>query len=327
MRRRLCPHYSMENTMIKNASVTDFIILGFSNHPNVNLIMFSAFLCVYIVIVLGNILIIVIIYFDPALHTPMYFFLRNLSFLDLSYISVTLPKMLANLLSDNKTISFASCAVQMFFFLFFGITGCFLLACMAFDRYSAICNPLRYTVIMNKRPICSQLVIGAYICGSMNSMVQTSFTFSLHFCGSKKIDHFFCDVPPLLKLSCTDTYINQMVMFALSSLIIGTTALIILISYAYIICAVLQTRSVAGRHKTFSTCTSHIMVVSIFYGTLAFMYVQPSWLASPDKILYTVFTPLINPLIYSLRNKEVKEALGRALNKCMVFPQIRINSL
>uniref|UniRef100_A0A8C8RGQ2 Olfactory receptor n=1 Tax=Pelusios castaneus TaxID=367368 RepID=A0A8C8RGQ2_9SAUR len=306
--------------------VTEFILLGFGRGQEIQLVLFVMFLMIYTITVLGNITLVFTIRADSRLQTPMYFFLMNLSLLDFCYSSTIAPKAMMSFLAGSKTISFRGCATQFFFFALFVSTEAFILAAMAYDRYSAICNPLLYSVAISK-PICIQLVMGAYICGSVNSIVQTGFTFTLSFCGSNKIDHFFCDVPPLLKLACNDTHINEMVLFALSSLIIVTTALIILISYTYIISAVLQIRSAVGRHKTFSTCTSHIMVVSIFYGTVSFMYVQPSWLTSPDLILYTVFTPLINPLIYSLRNKEVKEALGRALNKCMVFPQIRINSL
>uniref|UniRef100_A0A8C8RGG6 Olfactory receptor n=1 Tax=Pelusios castaneus TaxID=367368 RepID=A0A8C8RGG6_9SAUR len=293
--------------------VTEFILLGFGRGQEIQLVLFVMFLMIYTITVLGNITLVFTIRADSRLQTPMYFFLMNLSLLDFCYSSTIAPKAMMSFLAGSKTISFRGCATQFFFFALFVSTEAFILAAMAYDRYSAICNPLLYSVAISK-PICIQLVMGAYICGSVNSIVQTGFTFTLSFCGSNKIDHFFCDVPPLLKLACNDTHINEMVLFALSSLIIVTTALIILISYTYIISAVLQIRSAVGRHKTFSTCTSHIMVVSIFYGTVSFMYVQPI-LNKFFSVLYTVFTPLINPLIYSLRNKEVKEALGRALNK------------
>ncbi|XP_026518858.1 olfactory receptor 1019-like [Terrapene carolina triunguis] len=306
-----------------HTAVTEFILLGFGRGPGLQVVPFVMFLLIYIITVLGNTILVLTITADCHLQTPMYFLLMNLSLLDLCYSSVIAPRATVSFLTDTKAISYRGCATQFFFFALFVSTEAFILTAMAYNRYTAICNPLLYPTTMSK-PVCIQLVVGSYLCGSVNAMVQTSFTFTLRFCGSNEIDHFFCDVPPLLNLSCTDTYINQMVLFALSGVIIVSTALIILVSYAYIISAVLQTRCAGGRHKTFSTCTSHIVAVSLFYGTVSFMYAQPSSLSSPDQskvvsVFYTLVIPMLNPFIYSLRNKDVKEALRRTIGCIMVL--------
>ncbi|XP_044840758.1 olfactory receptor 12-like [Mauremys mutica] len=306
-----------------HTEVTEFILLGFGRGPGLQVVPFVMFLVIYIITVLGNTILVLTITANSRLHTPMYFLLMNLSLLDLCYSSAIAPRAAVNFLTDAKIISYRGCATQLFFFALFVSTEAFILTAMAYDRYTAICNPLLYSTTMSK-PVCIQLVMGSYLCASVNAMVQTSFTFTLRFCGSNEIDHFFCDVPPLLTLSCTDTYINQMVLFALSSVIIVSTALIILVSYVYIISAVLQTRCATGRHKTFSTCTSHIVAVSLFYGTVFFMYAQPSSLSFPDQskvvsVFYTLVIPMLNPFIYSLRNKDVKEALRRTIGCIMVL--------
>uniref|UniRef100_A0A452H1V4 Olfactory receptor n=1 Tax=Gopherus agassizii TaxID=38772 RepID=A0A452H1V4_9SAUR len=305
-----------------HTAVTEFILLGFGRGPGLQVIPFVMFLVIYIIAVLGNTILVLTIRANSSLHTPMYFLLMNLSLLDLCYSSVIAPRAAVSFLTVVKVISYRGCATQFFFFGLFVNTETFILTAMAYDRYTAICNPLLYPTTMSM-PVCIQLVVGSYLCGSVNAMVQTGLTFTLRFCGSE-IDHFFCDVPPLLTLSCTDTYINQMVMFALSGIIIVSTALIILVSYVYIISAVLQTRSAAGRYKTFSTCTSHIVAVSLFYGTVSFMYAQPSSLSFPDQskvvsVFYTLVIPMLNPFIYSLRNKDVKEALRRTIGCIMVL--------
>ncbi|XP_050774777.1 olfactory receptor 12-like [Gopherus flavomarginatus] len=305
-----------------HTAVTEFILLGFGRGPGLQVIPFVMFLVIYIIAVLGNTILVLTIRANSSLHTPMYFLLMNLSLLDLCYSSVIAPRAAVSFLTVVKVISYRGCATQFFFFGLFVNTETFILTAMAYDRYTAICSPLLYPTTMSM-PVCIQLVVGSYLCGSVNAMVQTGLTFTLRFCGSE-IDHFFCDVPPLLTLSCTDTYINQMVMFALSGIIIVSTALIILVSYVYIISAVLQTRSAAGRYKTFSTCTSHIVAVSLFYGTVSFMYAQPSSLSFPDQskvvsVFYTLVIPMLNPFIYSLRNKDVKEALRRTIGCIMVL--------
>ena len=306
------------NELNKNYSEgMEFILLGFRTSPDVQILLFSLFLLIYMVIVAGNISMLVVTKIDSRLHTPMYFFLRNLSYLDLCYFSVIAPQTLATLLSKDKRISYNGCATQFFFFALFVGTEGFLLAVMAYDRFSAICSPFLYTVRMSQQA-CVRLVIASYVCGCINSMIQTGFTFSLRFCGENRLDHFFCDVPALIKISCVDTLVNEIVLFILSALIIITTTTVILVSYACILSTVLKIPSAHGRSKTFSTCSSHIAVVSLFYGTVFFMYAQPGAISSPEKnkiiaVFYTLIIPMLNPLIYSLRNKEVKNTVERIL--------------
>ena len=308
----------MKNELNKNYSdVMEFILLGFRTSPDVQILLFSLFLLIYMVIVMGNISMLVVIKINSRLHTPMYFFLRNLSYLDLCYSSVIAPKTLATFLSKDKRISYNGCATQFFFFALFVGTEGFLLAVMAYDRFSAICSPFLYTVRMSQQA-CVRLVIASYVCGCINSMIQTGFTFSLGFCGENRLDHFFCDVPALIKISCVDTLVNEIVLFILSALIIITTTTVILVSYACILSTVLKIPSAHGRSKTFSTCSSHIAVVSLFYGTVFFMYAQPGAISSPEKnkiiaVFYTLIIPMLNPLIYSLRNREVKNTVERIL--------------
>lgn len=297
--------------------LTDFILLGFWTSPEAQVPLFLLFLFIYLVILLGNLSMLTVIKIDSRLHTPMYFFLQNLSFLDLCYSTVIAPKALATFFSKEKKISYNECATQFFFFALFVGTEGFFLAVMAYDRFSAICSPFLYTVHMSQ-PACIRLVAGSYICGCINSMIQTGFTFSLRFCGENRLDHFFCDVPALIKISCVDTFVNEIVLFILSALIIISTITIILVSYAYILSTVLKIPSTHGRSKTFSTCGSHIAVVSLFYGTVFFMYAQPGSISSPEKskivaVFYTLIIPMLNPLIYSLRNTEVKSALKKTL--------------
>ncbi|XP_052021755.1 olfactory receptor 12-like [Apodemus sylvaticus] len=308
----------MKGELKRNYSeLTEFILLGFRTSPKFQVFLFLVFLMIYMVTVVGNVSMITVIKMDSRLQTPMYFFLRNLSYLDLCYSTVIAPKTLANFLTSEKKISYNGCAAQFFFFALFVTTECFLLAVMAFDRFSAICSPLLYHVHMSQK-VCVQLVTGSYVCGCINSMIQTGFTFSLRFCGENRVDHFFCDVPALIKISCVDTFVNEIVLFILSALIVISTITIILISYAYILSTVLKIPSTHGRSKTFSTCGSHIAVVSLFYGTVFFMYAQPGSISSPEKskivaVFYTLITSLLNPLIYSLRNRDVKDAAKKIL--------------
>ncbi|XP_037371283.1 olfactory receptor 12-like [Talpa occidentalis] len=308
----------MKSELNRNYSeVTEFILLGFKTSPEVQILLFVLFLLIYMVIVVGNISMLIVIKIDSRLHTPMYFFIRNLSCLDICYSTVIAPKTLATFLSKEKKISYNGCATQFFFFALFVGTEGFLLAVMAYDRFSAICSPFLYTVRMSQMA-CARLVLTSYICGSINSMIQTGFTFSLRFCGENRLDHFFCDVPALIKISCVDTFVNEIVLFILSASIIISTTAVILVSYAYILSTVLKIPSTSGRSKTFSTCTSHITVVSLFYGTVFFMYAQPGAISSPEKskviaVFYTLVIPMLNPLIYSLRNREVKNAVKRIL--------------
>ncbi|XP_065270034.1 olfactory receptor 9S13-like [Emys orbicularis] len=256
---------------------------------------------------------------NSRLHTPLYFFLMNLSVLDFCFTSTITPKAMVSFLAGSKAIPYNGCATQFFFFSVFLAAEGFLLAAMAYDRYIFICNPLLYPITMSKW-VCVQLVAGSYFGGCVNSMVQPGFTFTLHYCGSNEIDHFFCDGPPSISLATSDTYVNNLVMFTLCGLIIGSTSLFMLISYAYIISTILRIHSAEGRHKAFSTCTAYRIAVSLFYGSTAFMYAQPTWLTSlyPRKtvsVFYTFVIRMMNPLICSLKNKEVKEAWVRTMGK------------
>ena len=293
----------------------EFVLDGFGGGPQTQALLFALFLVLYLVDVLGNLTMIVVITLDARLHSPMYFFLKNLSFLDLCYSSVIYPKALFDLMSSTKVITFAGCVTQFFFFSTMITTEGFLLAVMAYDRFMAICSPLRYPISMCPS-VCACLVLGSYCGGCFNSILQINFTFSLPFCSSNHIDHFFCDVPPLLKLACADTTINELVMFGLCGLIIVGTTLVVLVSYGYITVTILRMHSGGGRHKLFSTCGSHMTAVSLFYGTLFVMYAQPGAVESMEQgkvvsVFYTLVIPMLNPLIYSLRNKEVKDALWR----------------
>nr|XP_028595033.1 olfactory receptor 1019-like [Podarcis muralis] len=295
--------------------VTEFILLGFMDHPELWTILFLAFILIYIVTVSGNLGIIILAALDANLHTPMYFFLSNLSLVDIGYSTTIVPRLLMTFLQKNSTIPFTECTVQFYFFCMFVTVETCLLTVMAYDRFTAICNPLLYFVAMSKK-LCLVLVTSAYICGFVNSAAQTLVIFSLSFCSSNVINHFFCDLPPILKLSCSSTAVANTVHFIFATSIIMSTLLIILISYTYIIFAILRIRSAQGRHKAFSTCASHFMAVTIFYGTIIFMYMRPNSGVSNDEdkivsVFYTLVIPMLNPLIYSLRNKDVKDAFIR----------------
>ncbi|XP_048374236.1 olfactory receptor 10A7-like [Sphaerodactylus townsendi] len=304
-----------ENIPQNSTALFEFILLGLSDEPNVQSILFSIFLVIYIIILAGNLLIILLTLLDPALHTPMYFFLRNLSFLEICYTSVNVPKMLENLMSGNKSISFLGCAVQTYFTFFLGGSECFLLATMAYDRYVAICKPLHYHVLMNSK-VCLGLAVASWLSGFFMSFGHTSMVFTLSFCGSNEINHFFCDIPPLLKLACGDTSGTEIAVFAVAMIFVTFPFVLILMSYAGIIATILGISSAEGRRKAFSTCSSHLIVVILFFGSASIIYLKPNSTYSPntDKYLslfYTVFSPILNPIIYSLRNKEVKSAFKR----------------
>ncbi|PNI44829.1 OR5AP2 isoform 1 [Pan troglodytes] len=299
--------------------VTEFLLLGLSDNPDLQGVLFALFLLIYMATMVGNLGMIVLIKIVLCLHTPMYFFLSSLSFVDASYSSSVTPKMLVNLMAENKAISFHGCAAQFYFFGSFLGTECFLLAMMAYDRYAAIWNPLLYPVLMSGR-ICFLLIATSFLAGCGNAAIHTGMTFRLSFCGSNRINHFYCDTPPLLKLSCSDTHFNGIVIMAFSSFIVISCIMIVLISYLCIFIAVLKLPSLEGRHKAFSTCASHLMAVTIFFGTILFMYLRPtsSYSMEQDKVVsvfYTVIIPMLNPLIYSLKNKDVKKALKKILWK------------
>ncbi|CAM5148074.1 unnamed protein product [Natator depressus] len=304
-----------------HSEVTEFILSGLTDRPELQVPLFVVFLLIYGITLVGNGGMILLITIDPRLHTPMYFFLRNLSFCDLCLSSTISPKMLLNLLAERKGISYTACAVQMYLSIAFGDAECFLLAVMAYDRYVAICNPLLYTVTMS-RQLCKQLVAGVYAVGLVDSMIPTCVTFRLSLCSSNIVNHFFCDIPPLLALSCSDTRINEIMMFAFTLCMTGSRFVAILLSYVYITSTILQISSAAGRRKAFSTCSFHLTAVVLFYGSLLFMYLRPpsSYSMDTDKVasvFYTLVIPMLNPLIYSLRNMEVKDALRRAMNKLL----------
>ncbi|XP_053324493.1 olfactory receptor 5V1-like isoform X2 [Spea bombifrons] len=291
----------------------DFMILGLSDLPDLKVILFCILLLIYLLTLTGNAIIILMSRLDKRLHKPMYFFLSNLSFLDICYTSTTMPKMLQVLLMQRKSISFVGCAVQMYFFLAFIGTECVLLGIMSYDRFLAICNPLRYSVIMSSR-LCISLASISWISGLLNSAVHTFFTFRLDFCGSNKINYFFCDIPPLLSLSCEDTSVNEVLLLSIGVFIGWTPFLCIIISYIYIIVTIIKMKSSEGQRKAFSTCASHLTVVILYYGSAIFNYVRPisSYSLGKDKVisvLYSVVTPMLNPLIYTLKNKEVKVAM------------------
>nr|XP_006117333.2 olfactory receptor 1019-like [Pelodiscus sinensis] len=299
--------------------VTEFILSGLTDRPELQVPLFVLFLLIYAVTMMGNGGMILLITIETRLHTPMYFFLRSLSFCDLCYSSVIVPTLLLNFLAERKSISYTACAVQIYLFVSCADTECLLLAVMAYDRYVAICNPLLYTVTM-PRQRCNQLVAACYAVGLVDSMLLTCLTFRLSFCRSNVLNYFCCDIPPLLMLSCSDTQINEIVLFASMCYIMMGSFVIILLSYACIISSILRIRSAEGRRKAFSTCTCHLITVVILYGTLLFMYFRPtsSYSLATDKVasvFYTAVIPMLNPLIYSLRNKEVKHALNKAYNK------------
>ncbi|XP_040087927.1 olfactory receptor 12-like [Oryx dammah] len=306
---------SLRNGNLSLMPLQEFVLDGFGGGPQSQALLFALFLALYVVAVLGNLTMMVVITLDARLHSPVYFFLKNLSFVDLCYSSVITPKALANFLSSSKVITFEGCATQFFFFSLLVTTEGFLLAVMAYDRFVAICSPLRYPISM-RSSVCARLMLGCYCGGCLNSILQTSFTFSLPFCSSNHIDHFLCDVPPLLKLACADTTVNELVLLGICGLIIVGTTLVVLTSYGYITVTILRMCSGRGRHKLFSTCGSHMTAVSLFYGTLFVMYAQPGAVQSMEQgkvvsVFYTLVIPMLNPLVYSLRNKDVKEALRR----------------
>ncbi|XP_057609039.1 olfactory receptor 10AG1-like [Chionomys nivalis] len=305
------------------STVTQFLLLGFSDLPNLQGLLFGMFSIMYVIILFGNSFIIVITRIDPSLHNPMYFFLSNFSFLEICYVSVTLPRVLYSIWTQDRSISLLACATQMCFFLILAATDSILLAVMSYDRYVAICNPLHYPLVMNQKK-CTQLAVGSWLGGMPFQLGQTCQIFSLHFCNSNLIDHFFCDIPPVLKLACGDTSVNELYAYAVVILLATIPFLLILTSYSKIIATILKLPTAEGRAKAFSTCSSHLVVVILFYGSASITYLMPKsrHSALSDKLLslfYTVVTPMFNPMIYSLRNKEVIAALKRLHSDVLVW--------
>ncbi|KAG6539581.1 olfactory receptor [Crotalus adamanteus] len=303
--------------------VEEFILLGFTDHVTLQRVLFVIFLLIYIITIVGNVEIIVTVKNDSHLQTPMYFFLSNLSFLDLCYSSVVTPKMLVNFLVERKVILYTGCILQLFFYAGLATTECYLLAVMAYDRYVAICNPLKYTTIMSKT-VCISLVVLCYIAGFLNTSIHVGFRLRLTCCHSNLINHFFCDGPPLTHLYCSDIQLVQILLFAFAGFNEVATTSIVVISYCYILATILQMRSLESIYKAFSTCSSHLIVVCTFYGTLLFMYLRPtsSYSLEQDKIVsvfYVVIIPMLNPIIYSFRNKEVRNAMKKTFQR-IPFP-------
>ena len=301
------------------SSFTGFILLGFSDRLQLEPVLFVVLLIFYIFTLLGNTTIIALSYLDPRLHTPMYFFLSNLSFLDMCYTTSIVPQLLFNLSRADKSISFGGCVVQMYISLALGCTECILLGVMAFDRYAAVCRPLHYTVIMQPH-LCALMASASWVTGFANSLLQTVLVFLLPRCGRNKLAHFFCEVPSFLKLACVDTTMNVYVTFFGSVIILLTPVSLIMFSYGQIVRAVLRIKSTAGQRKAFGTCGSHLTVVSLFFGTAIYVYYQPSSKNSQDQdkfmsLFYTVIIPMTNPLIYTLRNRDVNGALKKVLWK------------
>uniref|UniRef100_A0A8C3XS49 Olfactory receptor n=1 Tax=Chelydra serpentina TaxID=8475 RepID=A0A8C3XS49_CHESE len=305
-------------------TVTEFILLGFGDLPDLQILLFLLFLVIYMATIAGNSLVMVLIVADQHFHTPMYFFLGNLSCLEICYTSTILPRILASLLTGDRTISVSGCMTQLYFFGGLVGTECSLLAAMSYDRYLAICKPLHYSALMTTR-FCLQLAAGSWLNGFLASSIIISLASQLIFCGTNKIDHFFCDLTPIVKLSCSNTRLVTLLDIVLSSVFTLPPFLLTLSSYVCIITTILRIPSTAGRQKAFSTCSSHLIVVTIFYGTLMIVYMLPNTKRLRDlhkffSLSYTVLTPMINPLIYSLRNKEVKEALRKGMWKCVSHP-------
>lgn len=301
----------------------DFVFVGLTSSHTVQIVLFFVFLTIYTATLMENLGMVALIRASPRLHTPMYFFLSNLSFLDVCFSSVFVPKTLINVLAEKKSISFVGCLMQMFFFIGLGSSECFLLAAMAYDRYVAICKPLLYPVLMSPR-VCNFLVVGSYVLGLLHSLIHTLFTVRVSFCGSNVINHFFCDITALLSTASSDTYVNELLIYYLAGLVELITVLSVAVSYTYILQHTMRISTAAGRLKTFSTCTSHLTVVSVFHGAILILHFRPKDSSGSfaqdvsDKVLsvfYTIVIPVLNPLIYSLRNKEVKDAFGRAQRK------------
>ncbi|KAL1778766.1 olfactory receptor 1496 [Sigmodon hispidus] len=295
--------------------ISQFLFLGLPIPPEHKNLFYALFLAMYLITILGNLIIIILILLDSHFHTPMYLFLSNLSFSDLCFSSVTMPKLLQNMQRQNPSISYVGCLTQMYFLLFFGDMESFLLVVMAYDRYVAICFPLHYTSIMNPK-VCACLLLPWWILAMFNAMMHTLLMARLSFCENNMILHFFCDILALLKLACLDTYINELMISIMSSLIGIIPFLLIVVSYARIVFSILKVHSTQAIHKVFSTCGSHLSVVSLFYGTVIGVYFYPPANNSTLKetvvaMMYTVVTPMLNPFIYSLRNRDIKEALLR----------------
>ncbi|XP_007519651.2 olfactory receptor 5B2-like [Erinaceus europaeus] len=305
--------------MENQTAVTEFFLLGLTDAPELQMPLFIVFTLIYLFNVVGNLGMILLIFTDFRLHTPMYFFLSNLSLVDFGSSSTVNPKVMAGFLLGDKIISYNACAAQLFFFVTFATVENYLLASMAYDRYAAVCKPLHYTTIMTTS-MCTRLAIGSSICGFLNSVIHVGDIFSLSFCKSNVVHHFFCDVPAVLALSCSDKHLSEMILVLISTFNVFFALLVIFISYISIFITILKMHSTKGHKKALSTCASHLTTVSIFYGTVIFMYLLPSSSHSMDtdkitSVFYTMIIPMLNPLVYSLRNKEVKNAFKHTIER------------
>ncbi|XP_062949664.1 olfactory receptor 5B3-like [Cynocephalus volans] len=305
--------------MENRTEVTQFVLLGLTNASELQVPLFTMFALIFLINVVGNLGMIILILWDSRLHNPMYFFLSNLSLVDICYSSAVTPKVMGGLLVGDKVISYNACAAQAFFFGGFASVENLLLASMAYDRYAAVCKPLHYTTTMTTNA-CVCLAIGCYVGGFLNASIHTGETFSLSFCMSNVVHHFFCDVPAVMALSCSDRRVNELILVYVASINIFFALLLILISYLFIFITILKMHSSAGYQKALSTCVSHLTAVLIFYGTIIFMYIRPSSSHSMDTdkiaaVFYTMIIPMLNPVVYSLRNKEVKSALNKVVDK------------
>ncbi|XP_045871924.1 olfactory receptor 10G9 [Meles meles] len=303
--------------MMNVSLVTTFFLMGLPHAPAMDVPLYGIFLVIYVLTVLGNLLILLVIKVDSHLHTPMYYFLTNLSFIDMWFSTVTVPKMLMTLASPGgRAISFPSCVAQLYSFHFLGSTECFLYTVMSYDRYLAISHPLRYASMMRGRT-CALLATSTWLSGSLHSAVQTTLTFRLPYCGPSQIQHYFCDGPPILKLACADTSVNEMVIFVNIGVVALGCFLLIVLSYVSIVWSILKIRTSEGRHRAFQTCASHCIVVLCFFVPCVFIYLRPGSRDAVDGVVavfYTVLTPLLNPVVYTLRNKEVKKALWKLIH-------------
>ncbi|KAH0511781.1 Olfactory receptor 5B17 [Microtus ochrogaster] len=309
--------------MNNNTEMSEFILLGLTKTPEFHIFLFMMFTFIYITTLVGNLAMILLILLDDHLHTPMYFFLSNLSLVDFGSSSTVTPKVITGLLTGNNVISYNACAVQMFFFVFFATVDSYILASMAYDRYAAVCKPLHYTTTMTKR-VCTCLAIASYTFGILNASIQTGDTFSLHFCVYNVINHFFCDIPAVRVLGCSDKSMNEMILILMSSFHIMFAFLVILISYLLIFVNILKMQSGDGYQKAFSTCASHLIAIFTFYGTVTIMYLKPSSSHSMDtdkfvSVFYTMVIPMLNPVVYSMRNKEVKNAVKRVVQRSKLY--------
>jgi olfactory receptor len=300
----------------------EFVLLGFSDSPHLQWILFGIFFLMYLTILLCNSIIILITKIDPVLQTPMYFFLSNFSFLEVCYVTVTMPRMLLDLCTQKGSISLFDCAAQMCFILILGGMECLLLTVMAYDRYVAVCNPLHYALVMNHK-VCTQLVAASWISVIPAAIGQTYQIFSLHFCGSNRINHFICDILPILRLACHETFVNEIAVYVATVVFIMVPFLLIIVSYGKIISSILKLSSAKGRAKSFSTCSSHLIIVVLFYGTVSITYLQATSNSSEEtgkllSLLYMILIPTLNPVIYTLRNKDITLALKKLFIKLLI---------